>query len=316
MQTANGKEHQVQRLIGSYECDQPGPTLVLIGGTHGNEPSGPEAIERVLDGLRAQPFDLRGRVVGLRGNLPALQERVRYLERDLNRNWTVDEIENLRARKPEELLVEDVQQIELLSAIEEVLSKDEGPFLFLDLHSTSGEGPPFAFLCGASPVRRLLRHFEIPIILGVEDVLQGTLMDYLTDRGHVAVGVEGGQHDAKEAVSNLEAIIWIALSEWGLIQEQELRDLSLARATLQLAVRTLPREVRVMHRHELLKDDGFQMAPGFANFDRVQGGQVLASDRGGEIASPEPGRILLPLYQGLGEEGFLLIQDVPVDEEP
>ena len=46
------------------------------------------------------------------------------------------------------------------------------------------------------------------------------------------------------------------------------------------------------------------MAPGFSNLAREQRGQVLARDRRGEIRAPRDGMVILPLYQGQGDDGF------------
>ena len=44
------------------------------------------------------------------------------------------------------------------------------------------------------------------------------------------------------------------------------------------------------------------MAPGFKNLARE--GQLLATDKNGEIRAPKDGLVILPLYQGLGNDGF------------
>lgn len=53
------------------------------------------------------------------------------------------------------------------------------------------------------------------------------------------------------------------------------------------------------------------MQPGFASFDPVERGQPLATDRGGIVRSPRGGRLLMPLYQPLGDDGFFLARSVP-----
>jgi len=70
------------------------------------------------------------------------------------------------------------------------------------------------------------------------------------------------------------------------------------------------RVVEVRHRHAIMLEDGFQMEPGFRNFQPVRRGQVLARDRAGEITARETGHILLPLYQELGDDGFFLGREV------
>jgi succinylglutamate desuccinylase len=53
------------------------------------------------------------------------------------------------------------------------------------------------------------------------------------------------------------------------------------------------------------------MHPGFGNFQLVRRGDVLATDARGPVRSPGSFRLFLPLYQGLGDDGFFLAR--PVD---
>ena len=52
------------------------------------------------------------------------------------------------------------------------------------------------------------------------------------------------------------------------------------------------------------------MKEGFKNFDRIEKGQLLATDRHGNILSPTDGLILMPLYQKQGENGFFIVREV------
>ena len=52
------------------------------------------------------------------------------------------------------------------------------------------------------------------------------------------------------------------------------------------------------------------MEPGFANIQPVARGQLLARDRRGEIRAPEDCLVVMPLYQGLGDDGFFLGRDL------
>ncbi len=52
------------------------------------------------------------------------------------------------------------------------------------------------------------------------------------------------------------------------------------------------------------------MRPGFQNFEAIREGQPLADDADGVVVAPEDGRIFLPLYQDLGDDGFFVVRPV------
>ena len=52
------------------------------------------------------------------------------------------------------------------------------------------------------------------------------------------------------------------------------------------------------------------MLPGFDNFVPVKKGQIVAHDRNGPVSTRESGMMLLPLYQGKGEDGFFVARPV------
>ena len=52
------------------------------------------------------------------------------------------------------------------------------------------------------------------------------------------------------------------------------------------------------------------MRPGFKNFEPIKKNEYLATSEGQEIMSPRGGRIFMPLYQELGEDGFFILTRV------
>ena len=64
------------------------------------------------------------------------------------------------------------------------------------------------------------------------------------------------------------------------------------------------------YRHPAEEEDRYLTRPGFRNFQRVRAGDVIGDDRHGEVVAPKSGRILMPLYQELGEDGFFVVRDV------
>ena len=285
-----------------------GPTLLCVAGLHGNEPMGVIGLERALAGLKALESELEGRVVGLVGNRKALARGMRYLDHDLNRAWFADRIDLLRS-SPHNLGHEDEELVHLDGHLEPILKGEtEGVFL-LDLHTTSGPGPAFSVLEDTLANRAFALNFPVPMVLGFEEEVGGTLSDYLCDRGVIGIGFEGGQHEDPAAAERSEAAVWIAAASAGILSASHPK-VAEAHARLEADSAELPTSVEVRYRHAISDLDGFEMHPGHRTFAPVEEGQELARDRKGVVVSPTDGLLLMPLYQKQGNDGFFVVRRV------
>lgn len=298
-----------ERLLGGIHGRRPGPTLVCVAGIHGNEPAGVHAVRCVLDALEDRRADVRGRFIALAGNIAALTRGRRFIDRDLNRAWTSARILQLRTRGTAGGTVEDREQVELLEEIEQILDSADGPVYALDLHTTSGPGGVFSAFTDSLPHREFAAQFPVPMVFGLEELVDGTLLNLLSEHGIVALTVESGQHDEPAAVDRAEAAIWIALAASGVMPEHRVPELTEARKLLKRDVRHLPRALEMRHKHDVVDGDGFVMEPGYSNFDPVRFGDVVAHDARGDIRVEEGGRLLMPLYQEQGEDGYFLVRE-------
>lgn len=298
------------RVLAEIQGDVEGPTLICVGSLHGNEPAGALALERFFSRLGGSRIEgLRGRVVGLVGNRQALACGRRFLQHDLNRFWSAERARDLRGRSFLEAEAEELRDLD--REIERVLqTAGAHPVFLLDLHTTSGEGPAFANLDDTLPNRAFALEFPVPLVVGIEEELAGTLASYLFDKGVITLGFESGQHREEKAVDRAEAAVWLALVSSGVLARDRRPEVVAARQLLAADGDSLPRVVEVLHRHPIEADDDFRMLPGFRNFQPVAAGQVIAFDRRGEVAVDRQGRILMPLYQEQGQDGFFVIKEV------
>jgi succinylglutamate desuccinylase len=290
-------ERVIDRLVGAA----PGPTLVLVGGLHGNEPAGVEAAAALCDGLRqtGQDARLRGELVALRGNRRALALGQRAQVRDLNRMWTDETLAHARASadSPEAL-----EQVELADALDAIQARARGPLYLLDLHTTSARGVPFLVVGTTAADRAFALALPLPGLVGLEVVLQGILSDWMSHRGWTSVTIEGGQSGSPDAVTNLRAALTLALDQTGVLPGVE--GLEAARTHLDAARGGLPRQIVIALRHELRRGHRFKMEPGFMNIHATTQGTLLATDGDAQIRAPFDGFVLLPLYQADGRDGF------------
>ena len=299
----------MQRELGRWDSGHPGPTLLVTGGVHGNEPAGVYAAQRVLAQLEDRAPEIVGRFIALAGNLPALSENRRFLSRDLNRNWDQESLVANEARGEQERSSEDREQLELIECFVKAERSASGPVVYADLHTSSAEGSPFLCLADTIDNRRLGITTGVPIILGIEETIAGASLEWFADRGIVALAVEGGQHESDEAVANHEAVLWSLLVRLGMLPEGFV-DLGPHRERLRQAIGSAPPIVEIVHRHVIASDDVFRMESGFVNFEVVAKGQLLAKDRHGDVRAKCRGHVMLPLYQELGDDGFFLARRV------
>lgn len=296
----------MERVMGRFG-PRGGPTLVVVSGLHGNEPAGVRASQRIRDALTRAATPLQGQLILVLGNVTAFLEGQRFVERDLNRAWTAQQIRSLQ--EDGGIGVEDREQRDLLETLEAILAEAEGDVFLLDLHTTSAPGSAFSAVADVLRNRELALALPVPLVLGLEELVEGTLHDYMGERGVVTVAFEAGQHEEPRAVDRAEAAVWITMASTGVARPDDLPHYRPAVESLRRDSLHMPRAVEMRYRQHVKSEDGFVMRPGYRNFQRVAKGEVVASDQRGPIRTREAGRILMPLYQAKGNDGFFLVRE-------
>lgn len=296
------------RVVGRFGDSLAGPTLVVFGGVHGNEPAGYKALCSLFDRFEQSPIELRGSIVGMVGNRRALAEGVRFVEQDLNRLWVSDNL--ARIQVAEGLTGELEEARDLYLEIERLLSSAQGAVYALDIHTTSGPGPAFVVFDDSLLNREFALDLEVPRVLGIEEELEGTLIDYLKTRGVRTAAFEAGQHGDQESVAQAEAAIWVAMRASGVLGRSGEAEVEYASRRLAAAARGLPNLFEVKYRHAIRPGAGFEMKPGLRGFQVVGKGEQVALEAGEPVVTPQSGRLLMPLYQAQGEDGYFVIRPV------
>ena len=316
---ANGALADLQglpRVLGVHPArgEARGTLLFVVGGVHGNEPAGVRAIRSVFAEIERRGLAVAGRVVGLVGNARALAQGKRFLATDLNRLWTDERMRALRASSEPMRDPEALEQVALLEAFEEHLAGSWERVILFDLHSTSAGGAPFTIISDTLQNRPPAFALPVPVLLGLEERIEGTLLSWFADLGHVALCLEGGQNELFSTVEHHVAALWLTLVSCGLVCAEDVPELAAHRARLENSARNLPAVVELRYRYGIAAGAHFEMKPGFQNFQPVRRGEVLARvDPGSgerEIQSPLAGRLLMPRYQALGDDGFFLGREV------
>lgn len=292
------------RIIGNYTSNKKGPLLFVTGGVHGNEPSGVKALEKVFEELEKNQPEINGRIVGVRGNTTALEKDQRYIDEDLNRTWTEENVN----KDPDTTEQKEMQEI--IEVLEQFPESQFSKRYFLDCHTTSSDSLPYISVQEVNDNDPWAHKFPTYIVRGFSDIVYGAIDHYMSRTGLTGFVFEAGQHTSPASVENHEGVIWLALKEaCGL----DLSKISCYPDCVdKFAKENAPEQktFEIIYRHEIKEGDSFKMESGYKNFQKIEKGELLAISNGKEIRSEWDAYIFMPLYQSQGNDGFFVIQEV------
>lgn len=311
----------MDRIIGTFGGAADGALVVVIGAVHGNEHAGVRALEAVFrlleaESVRNPEFVFQGKLVGILGNLQAYSAKLRFLDKDLNRQWTLDNLNRIRHMQSSGLTAEDLEMSELFDVMHaEIQATKPETLVLLDLHTTSAEGGIFCIPTSDMASLRLAKELYAPVILDLFEGIEGTLLHFATE-GHfeiagypkrtIGAAFEAGQHDDPLSVSRSVSAVINCLRAAGSVGMEDLG--SSHEAVLLRHSEGLPKVTRLRHVHHIRPGDAFRMRPGYLNFQPVRKGEHLADDVTGPVLAPHDGMILMPLYQPKGSDGFFIVE--------
>ena len=301
---------KIDRIISQIKGEKIGPTLIFFGGIHGNETSGVFALHKVFEELNKNKNHLKGSLFAISGNLWALEKGKRFHKQDLNRIWTSERMRMLengynKADENEDI----IQQKDIYKTICDIIEIETGPFYFFDLHTTSGKTIPFLTVNDSLLNRKFTTQYPIPMILGIEEYLNGPMLSFINELGYVSFGFEAGQHDDPIAIENAMSFIYLSLVFTNVISKNKI-DFNYYYQYLYKYSLRLKKYYEIFYRYEIGLDEKFIMMPGFENFQEVKKGQNLATSNGNPIFSNCKMLIFMPQYQTQGNDGYFSIRSI------
>lgn len=294
---------KIPRIIGSYDSGEKGALLFITAGIHGNEPAGMYALEKVFKILHQQKPKIKGKVIGITGNRQALEEQVRFIDEDLNRTWTE---ENVKSGKKDSH--EKIEMFEIIAELEKYLQEDFTQRYFLDCHTTSAPSEPYISVQDVGNNLDWAKHFPTYIIIGFSDIVKGCIDHYESRIGLTGFVFEGGQHQSEVSKENHEGIIWQALKYACFLDFKDLKETPQASKMLDHKKKNA-KTFHVKYRHGIEPGDKFTMEPGFTNFQSIKKNELLARHNGKPVYSNWDAYIFMPLYQKQGDDGFFIITE-------
>lgn len=307
------EEKKMNRVRWSETGNEEGPVVVFFVGIHGNEPAGIHAVDQIAEELAKKNTEFDGTVYAVTGNIEAVKRGVRFLDTDLNRLWErFNTYQDYSIQHQENRPKEYLESLEIKKTVDEILETHSGSareIIFVDLHTTSSQSCAFILLNDTLENRRLAREFPVPQILGIEENIQGTLLSYINNLGYKALGFEAGAHQADVSIVRTKAFLRLVLDKTGLISLSQ--DEITQNEKLLKTENGVPDTYYEIIHHKWVDDSlKFKMINGFENFDKIEKDTPLAYEYGELIKAPVSGRIFMPLYQNIGDDGFLIIREV------
>jgi succinylglutamate desuccinylase len=306
------------RLIGRYSQGIKGPLLVVIGAMHGNEPAGVKALETVFvmltnEILKNPGFIFKGSIIGLIGNLDALNQGKRFINKDLNRSWSYEEYKAL-LQKPKLARTSEQNQIfEIIECIrEEINVSSPDQIIVLDLHTTSAHGGIFSLITDDPISERMAIELHAPVIKGMLRGIKGSSIHFFHGENMgintTAIAFESGQHEDPMSVYRAIAAVINCMRTIGCVNAHDVENRH--DDILINFSKDLPKVNELIGKYSIIDASVFNMKPGYKSFDIVRKGDHLADDVNGPVYCQEDGMILMPFYQKMGEDGFFLIKSV------
>ncbi|MFY0686311.1 MAG: succinylglutamate desuccinylase/aspartoacylase family protein [Cyclobacteriaceae bacterium] len=299
----------MKRLLGKVQGTQPGPLIICVAAIHGNEQMGIHAFNRIVASIENHNIELKGKLIGIRGNLKAIESNRRFIDYDLNRAWTDAFIDQLDSSSFDQMS-EDQELKDVLNMIKEESDGVYTQKVIVDLHATSSEQGNFVVVPELASDHPIIRSINLPVVVGLNTYLEGTMLNYYYEKGYLAFVVEGGVIGTEKAYELHTSALWEILDAAGAISHHDLEQEDHYAAYLSSISKRLPSKIKTLYRHAIQSGDGFRMLSGFQNFMMISKGQQLAIDRNGPIYAPIHGLIFMPLYQNEGDDGFFIVEDI------
>ena len=261
------------------ESRLPGPTVALLGGIHGNETVGIDALRWARDTIMPE----RGTIYFIEGNLAAITQGVRFVEENLNRCFQRTSSNSLEARRARELMP-------ILDVCDAAL----------DLHASNSEDATPFVVCEEDGFA-FARTLRFPIVSTGWDALEpGATDGYLYRRGKLGVTLECGSVHHPEATRALtQESVHRFLCHTGILS---------ADAPLH------PGTPRLIHVHTVAHqgEEPIVFSRAYSDFEALAPGEVFARAGANVHIAAEGDCIIFPRANAPeGAEVYLLGKEIP-----
>lgn len=254
--------------------EKSGKKLAVFAGVHGNEKAGVFALEKLIKDLEIEA----GEVYFVYANPRAIEQDVRYTEKNLNRCFFKEAGDSYEEKRAKELMP--------------ILDECDA---LLDLHASNNkEATPF-IICGED-CREIVKIFDFGIVsFGWDDIEPGATDGYMYNQGKPGICLECGSVYQSEENSDLAYNSALQfLNYFGAISRP-------------VEYNRKPQKVVQVFQAPKKKTNDFSFVKEFADFEELIPGQVFARDGQEEYVAKENECIIFPNSdKRIGDEVFVL----------
>lgn len=255
--------------------NQPGPSLAILAGVHGNEKAGVFALEELLPSLNIT----RGKLYLAFANPPAIEANTRMINKNLNRCFVSGNV----GTDPE-----DIRARQLMT----MLDKCDA---LLDLHMFyDDDGLPFA-ICEDNAID-LAEIFDVDIISTNWTATEpGGSDSYMYLQGKLGVCLECGPISKSKA--------YAPFAKNAIFQFLKYFDMTAENVSYSNKKKRLIVAKEAVHKSSA----DFKLSPGLHNFDRLTEGQIIAKDKDRRYLAKKNECIIFPHYKArIKEEAYII----------
>lgn len=299
-------EYKGIKGITCLDHGNPGPTVAIFGVTHGNEISGFEALEFLMEDMELAKREIHGKILLIVHNLKAYQGYRSAVEDNIslkNIDFRCIDI-NLNRVFLDEFLDDpkhqDAYEIQRAKEIRKIIPEID---YALDMHSTSSPTEPMVIYNNVDGDKALADAICMQKhIIGIEKYIHGrTLTECIRNEGRNGEGapvitIESGFHFQSESQKIAKESAVRFLEHLGVVELIDLQPPTAFQSKKYLI------EKSVMPTHT-----DFRWVKEWEAFQEVSTGTVLAEQGGEAIIAEKPYAIIMPTFINvIGEEaGYL-----------
>jgi succinylglutamate desuccinylase len=267
------------------DSGEPGPRLLIIGGIHGDEICGVNAI-REISSHPEQYSPSRGSLILVYGNPAAIEKNTRYIDEDLNRTF----IETGKNPLSENVSLERGRMRQLRAWMND-------SDVLLDIHASfTPESQPF-IICERNALS-ITPYLPIDTVcFGFDSVQPGGTDWYMNSKGKIGICVECGYLENIQGTTTALNICRAVIAMLGMNQNQ---------------ITTLSQQYFQATQQYFTRTDSFRLERKYADFERILKGTLFAKDGDQPLYAEENMCLLFARNrQKQGQEAFVSLIPIP-----